>query len=57
MKIRLIAARPYHALFLKQMLIRADQELITKKFKNGPDFTIFNAGEFVADPHYKDIDS
>jgi phosphoenolpyruvate carboxykinase (ATP) len=33
---------------MKQMLIRADQEVINKDFVNGPDFTILNAGEFVA---------
>ena len=39
------------------MLIRADGQIVEKKFKNGPDFTILNAGEFVADPHFKDVDN
>ena len=54
-KIRVISARPYHALFMKQMLIRDDPKEIAINFKNGPDFTIFNAGEFVADPILTDV--
>lgn len=50
LKVRVIACRPYHALFMKQMLIRApDAEIQSEFAKGGPDFTIFNAGEFVAD--------
>jgi len=40
---------------MKQMLIRAPQEEIEKDFASGPDFTIFNAGEFVADKSLPDI--
>ena len=40
---------------MKQMLIRAPQEEIEKDFASGPDFTIFNAGEFVADKNLPDI--
>ena len=47
-KTRVISARPYHALFMKQMLIRAEQSKIDKDFATGPDFTIINSGEFVA---------
>lgn len=47
---RVICARPYHALFMKQMLIRAPVEKLNKSFKERIDFTILNAGEFVADP-------
>lgn len=35
---------------MKQMLIRGPQEQINKDFSKGIDFTILNAGEFVADP-------
>mgnify|MGYP000911633329 CR=1 FL=1 len=43
---------------MKQMLIRADNDFIEKDFeKSGPDFTILNAGEFVADNHNKEIKS
>lgn len=46
MKIRVICARAYHALFMRNMLIRpTDAEL--EEFGQ-PDFTIFNAGEFPA---------
>ncbi len=50
LKCRVIATRPYHALFIKQMMIRAPIEQLTKDFAKGADFTIFNAGEFPADP-------
>ncbi len=49
-KTRVISARPYHALFMKQMLIRGELADIKRDFTNGgPDFTIMNAGEFCAD--------
>jgi phosphoenolpyruvate carboxykinase (ATP) len=47
-KTRIISARPYHALFMKNMLIRDDQKTIQKDFETGPDFTVINSGEFVA---------
>lgn len=38
------------------MLIRAPAAQIEKDFASkGPDFTIFNSGEFMADPQVKDI--
>lgn len=50
MKCRIICARPYHALFMKQMLIRAPVDQLVKDFtQGGPDFTVMNAGEFWAD--------
>lgn len=55
-KTRVISVRPYHALFMKQMLIRGENDQIAKDFtETGPDFTIMNSGEFVADPHIEDI--
>lgn len=39
------------------MLIRDTNEKIEEDFKTGPDFTILNAGEFVADNHIKEIKS
>ncbi|MCA9036099.1 MAG: phosphoenolpyruvate carboxykinase (ATP) [Planctomycetaceae bacterium] len=46
LKVRVICARPYHALFMHNMLIRpTDAELET--FEE-PDFVIFNAGAFPA---------
>ncbi|KAJ3101382.1 Protein kinase C-like 1 [Phlyctochytrium bullatum] len=45
-KVRVICARAYHALFMRNMLIRpTDDELASF---GEPDFTIFNAGEFPA---------
>ena len=35
---------------MKQMLIRAPVEKLNKSFKERIDFTILNAGEFLADP-------
>lgn len=55
-KTRVICARPYHALFMKQMLMRDSVDGLVLNFnKGGPDFTILNAGEFVADPHLEDV--
>ena len=43
---------------MKQMLIRAENDFIEKDFEaTGPDFTILNAGEFVADKNNKEIKS
>ena len=48
-KVRVICARPYHALFMHNMLIRpTDQELSTF---GQPDLTIWNAGGFPANRH------
>lgn len=45
-KVRVVCARAYHALFMNNMLIRpTEQEL--KDFGH-PDFTIYNAGQFPA---------
>ena len=57
-KIRIICTRPYHALFMKQMLRRDTVENLRKSFaETGPDFTILNAGEFVADPGMDEMTS
>ncbi|KAJ3070536.1 Protein kinase C-like 1 [Podochytrium sp. JEL0797] len=45
-KVRVVCARAYHALFMKNMLIRPTEEELTTFGE--PDFTIFNAGEFPA---------
>ena len=54
---RIIATRPYHALFMKQMLLRDDEENLARTFAKGPDFTVLNAGEFYADPATEDVGS
>lgn len=45
-KVRIVCARAYHALFMKNMLIRPTNEEL-KNFGE-PDFTIWNAGQFPA---------
>lgn len=46
LKVRIIAERPYHGLFMHNMLIRPTQEDL-KSFGE-PDFVVFNAGKFPA---------
>jgi len=57
LKVRVIATRPYHALFMKQMLIRGSNDQLAADFAKGIDFTIFNAGEFPADPSTENVTS
>lgn len=45
-KIRVICARPYHALFMHNMLIRPTAEEL--ETYGEPDFVIYNAGAWVA---------
>ena len=45
-KIRVICSRPYHALFMHNMLIRPTREELAQFGK--PDFVIYNAGAFPA---------
>jgi phosphoenolpyruvate carboxykinase (ATP) len=45
-----IVSKAYHALFMRNMLIRPTMEQIEKDFKNGAEWTIINGGEFPADP-------
>ena len=49
LKVRVICTRPYHALFMHTMLIRATREEL-KNF-GAPDVVIFNAGRFPANRH------
>jgi phosphoenolpyruvate carboxykinase (ATP) len=46
LKVRVVCARPYHALFMHNMLIRPTPEELASFGK--PDFVIYNAGEFPA---------
>jgi phosphoenolpyruvate carboxykinase (ATP) len=48
-KVRVICARAYHALFMNNMLIRPNEEEL-ENFGQ-PDFTILNAGEFPANKY------
>ena len=45
-KVRVICSRPYHALFMHQMLIRPTDEQLANF--GTPDFVIYNAGRFPA---------
>lgn len=56
-KIRIICTRPYHALFMKNMLIRDTEANLHEKFKKGPSFTVINGGEYYADPNTEDMTS
>ena len=46
LKIRVICARPYHALFMNNMLIRPTNKELSQFGQ--PDYVIYNAGEFPA---------
>ncbi len=52
---RVICARPYHAIFMKQMTVRDTCDNLNKAFKDHIDLTIINAGEFVSDPTTEDV--
>lgn len=54
-KVRIICARAYHALFMTNMLIRPTPEEL-ESFGE-PDFTIYNAGQFPANIHTKGMTS
>jgi phosphoenolpyruvate carboxykinase (ATP) len=45
-KVRIVCSRPYHALFMNNMLIRPTEEEL-KNFGE-PDYTVLNAGKFPA---------
>ena len=47
-KVRIITTRPYHALFMHNMLIRPSNEQLDNFGE--PDYVIFNAGQYPADP-------
>ena len=49
LKVRVICCRPYHALFMHNMLIRPTRAQLRDFGK--PDYVIFNAGQFPANRH------
>ena len=55
LKIRVICSRPYHALFMHNMLIRPTPDELARFGK--PDYVIYNAGEFPADPNIDGVTS
>ena len=54
-KVRIITTRPYHALFMHNMLIRPSNEQLDNFGE--PDYVIFNAGQCSADPLTKHMTS
>ena len=48
-KVRIVCTRPYHALFMHNMLIRPTDEQLANFGE--PDYVIFNAGQFPANRH------
>ena len=49
LKVRVICARAYHALFMRNMLIRPSADELAAF--GDPDYVIYNAGQFPANPH------
>ena len=49
LKVRVICARPYHALFMHNMLMRPDRTELAAFGE--PDYVIYNAGQFPANRH------
>lgn len=54
-KIRVVCSRPYHALFMQNMLIRPTAEELATFGR--PDYVIYNAGDFAADPEVPGVTS
>lgn len=54
-KVRVICERPYHALFMHNMLIRPTRRDL--KVYGDPDYVIFNAGRASADPAIRGVTS
>lgn len=48
-KVRIVCTRPYHALFMYNMLIRPTKEQLADF--GTPDYVVFNAGQFPANRH------
>ncbi|MEO5667437.1 MAG: phosphoenolpyruvate carboxykinase (ATP) [Bdellovibrionota bacterium] len=54
-KVRILCARPYHALFMRNMLIRPTSE--ERESYGEPDWVIYNAGQFPAALHVDGVSS
>jgi len=54
-KVRIICARPYHALFMNNMLIRPTAEEL--ETFGEPDYVVFNAGQRPSDPNVPGVGS
>ena len=54
-KVRIVCARPYHALFMNNMLIRPTAEEL--ETFGEPDYVVFNAGQEASDPKVEGVGS
>ena len=54
-KVRIICSRPYHALFMHNMLIRPTAEELSSF--GDPDYVVFNGGGQQADPSVEGVES
>jgi ATP-dependent phosphoenolpyruvate carboxykinase len=50
LRVRVVSTRSYHALFMKNMLIKPTVEELPLFHESQPDFYVFNAGEFPSNP-------
>lgn len=50
LRVRVLSTRSYHALFMKNMLIKPTEEELHLFHDTQPDFYIYNAGEFPSNP-------
>lgn len=50
-KVRTFCTRTYHALFMRNMLIRPTEKELEEDFSKGVDINIFNAGEMAVSRH------
>jgi phosphoenolpyruvate carboxykinase (ATP) len=55
LKVRVICSRPYHALFMRNMLIRPSEAELASFGE--PDYVIYNAGAFPANRHTEGMSS
>lgn len=56
-KVRTYCTRTYHALFMRNMLIRPTEQELEEDFSKGVDINIFNAGEMMISPNIPGLKS
>lgn len=56
-KCRVVCERGYHALFMRNMMVRPTHEELMTDFVNGVDFDILNAGAFPSSPSTEGVTS
>ncbi len=56
-KVRTFCTRTYHALFMRNMLIRPTEQELLEDFSSGADINIFNAGEMMISPNIQGLKS